>query len=385
MLGMFVIQAAAVGLLSRKPTPVVTIRAHLTTRAGLDAGLAASKRQAQDEHVRLEDVIASLHAELQAAELEHNRIKVKAAPAMPTASPFGPMPASALVEPLAAAIAERKLRGALQTLLDGHVNETSTLVARVATEAGAHVGKAAADATASHAAEVAAKQLVHFACDFAAGPSADAAFAGAYAASNTSWNTHAEQEEAGVLARGAAKDDVLAACMDEAMPLMEAAEGNATAKASEEATASATLAATLAATKEAIPAATEAAQFEMVRVINEEKPLLKNFSYAASLRAILNDNATDASFASGTAQVGARTEELFDVAEAAAKLVAGAEKVAAQAALAAAAPEIPARVAWAMVKHRTKIAAAIANESSSLLLSDALSEGSPNLVNASVA
>jgi hypothetical protein len=159
---------AVLGLLSRKPPPAkpVTIHAHLAAADSLSAGLDASTQLANSEHLRLEGVIANLHAELKAAELEHARNAKKAAPTMPPLPAVLPTP----LLPRTEVLAKKMLQDTLRMLLDHKINSTTQLVMEVAQKAGEHVASAAADAAAQHASEVAAKQLVTFACDFAAGP-----------------------------------------------------------------------------------------------------------------------------------------------------------------------------------------------------------------------
>jgi len=360
---------AALGLLSRKPplAKPVTIHAHLAAADSLSAGLDASTQLANSEHLRLEGVIANLHAELTAAELEHARNAKKAAPTMPPLPAVLPTP----LLPRTEVLAKKMLQDTLRMLLDHKINSTTQLVMEVAQKAGEHVASAAADAAAQHASEVAAKQLVTFACDFAAGPSPDAAAAGALVASNTSWTTPDQKEEAAELARGAAEDDVVNACLDEALPLMDYAAGNATEKATAAAVASAVAAAQTAAHKAAHPAAVASADKEFLRVIVQEQERLSNASRAAALRALANDNSTDAAYPTGTDQVNARTAQILDVTEAAAKVIAGAEKVAADAALRAAAPDIPQRVKKALLPKHVHINKVVDNQTADLLYDSA--------------
>merc|ERR1719359_2565866 len=146
-------------------------------------------------------------------------------------------------------------------LLDHKINSTTQLVMEVAQKAGEHVASAAPDAAA----------------------------AGALVASNTSWTTPDQKEEAAELARGAAEDDVVKACLDEALPLMDYAAGNATEKATVAAVASAVAAAQTAAHQAAHPAAVASADKEFLRVIVQEQERLANASRAAALRAAAPD------------------------------------------------------------------------------------------------
>jgi hypothetical protein len=98
---------------------------------------------------------------------------------------------------------------------------------------------------------------------------------------------------------------------------------------------------------------------------------LSNASRAAALRALANDNSTDAAYPTGTDQVNARTEQILDVTEAAAKVIAGAEKVAADAALRAAAPDIPQRVKKALLPKHVHINKVVDNQTADLLYDSA--------------
>merc|ERR1719326_178629 len=88
-------------------------------------------------------------------------------------------------------------------------------------------------------------------------------------------------------------------------------------------------------------------------------------------RALQLDNATSPKFPSGTAEVAAKTAEVERVAQAAKKLLLGAEKVAAGAALKAAAPDIPERVNAAVSVHHKKIQIAEDNVTIAALIDDA--------------
>jgi len=105
-----------------------------------------------------------------------------------------------------------------------------------------------------------------------------------------------------------------------------------------------------------------------------------------AMRALRLDNATEPRFLSGKEEVATKTAAVERVAQAAKQLVLGSEKVAAAAALKAAAPDIPERVNAAVNVHHKKIQTAEDNVTVAALIAAAVEEDSsdqPNLMKAS--
>jgi len=358
--------------------PLYKIHAHLTAADSLSAGAAESSKRAQEEHERLKALVASLHQELQAAQLAHDNL-AKAAAAKQTLPP--PRLLDMPLAPMAAEIAARKLPPALRAYIDAQVYPSSDFVTTVATAAGKAVGSAAASAAARHAADVAASALVGVACNFTGELSFHAAAAAAKAGANASWTTPQERQEASDLARGAAEDEVIKACMDDAVPVLESAKGNATEVGTVAGEDSSVIAAERAARITSLLFANRVADAEYGRVLQNYTGKIRDFSHQMALRAIANDNSTDPQlYASGTEEVKAKEDAIETVARAARKLVLGAEKVAAAAALKAAAPDIPERVSAAVKVHKVRIQKALDNVTTEALL-EAAFDG-PDLMNA---
>jgi hypothetical protein len=346
--------------------PPLHIHAHLTSRAGLEAGAEASTSAAQAEHSRLEELVTSLQRELEIAQLEHQRIKKVAEPP-PTAPPELPSPLPPMVEVLASDAFHRALR----VYVDSQAGPASNFVTGVAVAAGEMVGAASADAAARHASEVVAESLVKVACNFSGSLAEHAAAEGAAAAANMSWTTASELQEAASLARGAAADDAVENCLADALPVLEAAKGNATAAGAARGTNSSVLAAKVAAMNTSRVLAQRVADSEYVRLLSNYSCRLRSFAKQMAMRVLQLDNATSAKYPSGTAEVAAQTAAVERVAQAAKRLVLGSEKVAAAAALKAAAPDIPERVNAAVSVHHKKIQIAEDNVTITALVDDA--------------
>merc|ERR1719460_2133753 len=260
---------------------------------------------------------------------------------------------------------------ALRVFVDNQAGPASDFVTGVAVAAGKMVGEASADAAARHASEVVAESLVKVACNFSGGLAQHAAAEGAAAAANMSWTTASELQEAADLARGAAADDAVENCLADALPVLEAAKGNATAAGTASGTNSSVLAAEVAATNTSRFFSKRVADSEYIRLLSNYSCRLRSFARQMAMRALHLDNATSAKFPSGTAEVAAKTAAVERVAEAAKKLVLGSEKVAAAAALKAAAPDIPERVNAAVSVHHKKIQIAEDNVTIAALIDDA--------------
>jgi len=351
------------------PAPLMHIEAHLTAHSGLEAGVAASKSAALAEHSRLEDLVTSLQRELEAAQLEHMRNKKAAEP--PPKPTLGPSP----LPPMTEVLATDAFHSALRSYVDSQALPAADFVTAVATAAGKMVGAASADAAARHASEVTAEALVKVACNFSGSLAQHAAAEGAAAAANMSWTTAGELQEAADLARGAAAEDAVENCLADAMPVLEAARGNATAAGTARGTNSSVLAAKVAAMNTSRVFSQRVADSEYVRLLSNYSCRLRSFAWQMAMRALRLDNATSDKFPSGTAEVAAKTAEVERVAEAAKKLVLGSEKVAAAAALKAAAPDIPERVNAAVNVHHKKIQIAEENVTIAALIDDAAPSG----------
>lgn len=365
---------AALGL-QLGDAPLMHIEAHLTSHSGVEAGVAASRSAALAEHSRLEDLVTSLQRELEAAQLEHQRIKKVAEPT--TAAPLPPSP----LPPMTEVIAYDAFHNALRNYVDSQTGPAADFVTAVAVAAGKMVGAASADAAARHASEVTAEALVKVACNFSGSLAQHAAAEGAAAAANMSWTTASELQEAAELARGAAADDAVENCLADALPVLEAAKGNATAAGTAKGTNSSVLAAKVAAMNTSRVLSQRVADSEYVRLLSNYSCRLRSFAWQMALRALRLDNATSAKFPSGTAEVAAKTAAVERVAEAAKRLVLGSEKVAAAAALKAAAPDIPERVNAAVSVHHKKIQIAEDNVTIAALIDDA--DSSSDLMDAS--
>jgi len=346
--------------------PPLHIHAHLTSNAGVEAGVAASKSEALAEHSRLEELVGSLQRELQAAQLEHAK-NMKVAEPAPTKPPLLPSPLPPMTEVLAGDAFTRALR----VYVDSQAGPASDFVTGVAVAAGKMVGAASADAAARHASEVVAESLVRVACNFSGNLAQHAAAEGAAAAANMSWTTASELQEAAELARGAAADDAVENCLSDALPVLEAAKGNATAEGTAKGTNASVVAARVAAMNTSRVLSQRVADSEYVRLLSNYSCRLRSFAWQMAMRALHLDNATSAKFPSGTAEVAAKTAAVERVAEAAKKLVLGSEKVAAAAALKAAAPDIPERVNAAVSVHHKKIQIAEDNVTIAALIDDA--------------
>jgi len=371
-----VLLSQAVQGLQLGDAPLMHIEAHLTAHSGLEAGVAASRNASLAEHSRLENLVTSLQRELEAAQLEHQRIKTVAEPSS-TAAPLLPSP----LPPMTEVIAFDAFHHALRSYVDSQVSPSADFVTAVAVAAGKMVGAASADAAARHASEVTAEALVKVACNFSGSLAQHAAAEGAAAAANMSWTTASELQEAAELARGAAADDAVENCLADALPVLEAAKGNATAAGTAKGTNSSVLAAKVAAMNTSRVLSQRVADSEYVRLLSNYSCRLRSFAWQMALRALRLDNATSAKFPSGTAEVAAKTAAVERVAEAAKRLVLGSEKVAAAAALKAAAPDIPERVNAAVSVHHKKIQIAEDNVTIAALIDDA--DSSSDLMDAS--
>merc|ERR1719453_2259730 len=268
-------------------------------------------------------------------------------------------------------IAADAFHRALRVFVDKQAGPASDFVTGVAVAAGKMVGEASADAAARHASEVVAESLVKVACNFSGGLAQHAAAEGAAAAANMSRTTASELQEASALARGAAAEDAVENCLADALPVLEAAKGNATAAGTASGTNSSVLAAEVAATNTSRFFSKRVADSEYIRLLSNYSCRLRSFARQMAMRALHLDNATSSKFPSGTAEVAAKTAAVERVAEAAKKLVLGSEKVAAAAALKAAAPDIPERVNAAVSVHHKKIQIAEENVTVAALLDDA--------------
>merc|ERR1719379_2874959 len=270
---------------------------------------------------------------------------------------------------------------ALRSYVDSQALPAADFVTAVAVAAGKMVGAASADAAARHASEVTAEALVKVACNFSGSLAQHAAAEGAAAAANMSWTTASELQEAAELARGAAADDAVENCLADALPVLEAAKGNATAAGTAKGTNSSVLAAKVAAMNTSRVLSQRVADSEYVRLLSNYNCRLRSFAWSMALRALRLDNATSSKFPSGTAEVAAKTAAVERVAEAAKRLVLGSEKVAAAAALKAAAPDIPERVKAAVSVHHKKIQLAEDNVTVAALIDDV--DSSSDLMDAS--
>merc|ERR1719502_1591810 len=259
---------------------------------------------------------------------------------------------------------------ALRNYVDSQVNPSSDFVTAVAVAAGKMVGAASADAAARHASEVTAEALVKVACNFSGSLAQHAAAEGAAAAANMSWTTASELQEAADLARGAAADDAVENCLADALPVLEAAKGNATAAGTARGTNSSVLAAKVAAMNTSRFFSQRVADSEYVRLLSNYSCRLRSFAWQMAMRALRLDNATEPRFLSGKEEVATKTAAVERVAQAAKQLVLGSEKVAAAAALKAAAPDIPERVNAAVNVHHKKIQTAEDNVTISALIDD---------------
>merc|ERR1719453_2322099 len=268
-------------------------------------------------------------------------------------------------------IAHDAFQRALRVYIDGEAGPATDFVTAVAVAAGKMVGAASADAAARHASEVTAEALVKVACNFSGNLAQHAAAEGAAAAANMSWTTASELQEAADLARGAAADDAVENCLADALPVLEAAKGNATAAGTASGTNSSVLAAEVAATNTSRFFSKRVADSEYIRLLSNYSCRLRSFARQMAMRALHLDNATSSKFPSGTAEVAAKTAAVERVAEAAKRLVLGSEKVAAAAALKAAAPDIPERVNAAVSVHHKKIQIAEDNVTITALVDDA--------------
>merc|ERR1719453_266792 len=272
-------------------------------------------------------------------------------------------------------LAANAFHSALRAYVDSQVGPSTDFVTAVAVAAGKMVGAASADAAARHASEVTAEALVKVACNFSGSLAQHAAAEGAAAAANMSWTTASELQEAAELARGAAADDAVENCLADAMPVLEAARGNATAAGTASGTNSSVLAAEVAATNTSRFFSKRVADSEYIRLLSNYSCRLRSFARQMAMRALHLDNATSSKFPSGTAEVAAKTAAVERVAEAAKRLVLGSEKVAAAAALKAAAPDIPERVNAAVSVHHKKIQIAEDNVTIAALIDDAEPSG----------
>jgi hypothetical protein len=189
-----------------------------------------------------------------------------------------------------------------------------------------------------------------------------------------SWTTTSELQEAAELARGAAADDAVENCLQDALPVLEAAKGNATAAGTAKGTNSSVLAAKVAAMNTSHVLSLRVADSEYVRLLSNYSCRLRSFAWSMAMRALRLDNATSDKFSSGTEEVAERTATVERVAQAAKKLVLGSEKVAAAAALKAAAPDIPERVNAAVSVHHKKIQIAEDNVTVAALIDDTSSD-----------
>merc|ERR1719453_2121840 len=268
-------------------------------------------------------------------------------------------------------LAANAFHSALRAYVDSQVGPSTDFVTAVAVAAGKMVGAASADAAARHASEVTAEALVKVACNFSGNLAQHAAAEGAAAAANMSWTTASELQEAAQLARGAAAEDAVENCLADALPVLEAAKGNATAAGTASGTNSSVLAAEVAATNTSRFFSKRVADSEYIRLLSNYSCRLRSFARQMAMRALHLDNATSSKFPSGTAEVAAKTAAVERVAEAAKRLVLGSEKVAAAAALKAAAPDIPERVNAAVKVHHKKIQIAEDNVTITALVDDA--------------
>jgi len=361
--------------------PPLHIHAHLTSSAGLEAGAAASKAASLSEHARLETLVTSLQRELEAAQLAHAKL-AKTAESPPTQSPLLPSP----LPPMTEVLASNAFHHALRVYVDSQAGPAADFVTGVAVAAGKMVGAASADAAARHASDVVAESLVKVACNFSGGLAEHAAAEGAAAAANMSWTTASELQEAATLARGAAADDAVENCLADALPVLEAAKGNATAAGTSKGSNSSVLAAKVAATNTSRLFSQRVADSEYVRLLSNYSCRLRSFAWQMAMRALRLDNATEPRFLSGKEEVATKTAAVERVAQAAKQLVLGSEKVAAAAALKAAAPDIPERVNAAVNVHHKKIQTAEDNVTVAALIAAAVEEDAsdqPNLMKAS--
>jgi len=335
------------------------IHAHMTAMNGLTEGAARSTQDAATEKVRLEDVVASLHTQLAAAELEKDAAARQAAEAAAAGAggavvplkpgEFGPITPGDPVRVIAQSVSEDELKAALGAYVDDKVNSTQKFVVDVATAAGVKVARAAANAAAQDAAAVAANKLVDVACSFVVRTSGPAAEAGAIAASVGAHPDDAA--EAGELAKEATKG-VLEACVKEAREVSEDAQKAALAKAEEDAVAEATVASRAAAERESHPAVEEAAQHQMQHLLLKGIPAFRKQAMEEAMAAAAAKIATEPQFGSGVDEVNFHAAEIAKVGEAAARLVEGAERVASNAAYATLVNDIPDRFRAALVPHR---------------------------------
>merc|ERR1719395_221210 len=165
-------------------------------------------------------------------------------------------------------IAADAFHHALRAYVDSQVDPSANFVTAVAVAAGKMVGAASADAAARHASEVTAETLVKVACNFSGDLAQHAAAEGAAAAANMSWTTASELQEAAELARGAAADDAVENCLADALPVLEAAKGNATAAGTARGTNSSVLAAKVAAYNTSHVLSQRVADSEYVRLLS---------------------------------------------------------------------------------------------------------------------
>lgn len=346
-------QALSLQLKQPDPWEDLDVYAHVAAAQGLSAGLEESARRHAAETAHLQDLITSLHTELEAAELARSQPNVT--DVVPVPPPVQGADAAALARDLA----ESRVRTELRIALNESVDTTLETIRAMARTAGEHVASAAASAAATHASEVAASHLVEVACELFAGPSAEALYEGARNASSASGATHADAHEAGELAAASA-DKVLKACIADAEQQVESARAAALRSALADAQGSAALAADQAVDEVAPPAARTAAREYLaallpraVRDVREEAADAVRAAFAARMP-------TAAEYATSDEQVQDQADELIAVGEAAEKVVEGAEQVALRAALKEAAPDLPDRLAAAVLARRPRVSEAIA-------------------------